>query len=461
MFSLRALAGLVALGCAVAAPLRAETLDLGQALERALESDPRIEELRHVERAARALVAEVEGHGDWFVEGDFRLALTTSVDGSPFKNGGCEPGDCELRDDRYSIDGLSPWFFVKVAVVKPLLTFGKLENYSEAARAYAEVKRGDIRLRQGATVMEVKKAYYGYLAARDSRRLFDDVARRLQGAIDLTRQWLDEGEGDVSQADLYALESGMGMVGKYRAQAGALEKVALDGLKVVTGIGLDHPLEVVDRRLRPLPLPQESLEALQQWALAARPEMAQLESGLRARRALLEARRAEEKPNVYAGVAGLLSVSPGRERLDNPYLYDPFNDAGLTPFVGMQWKWSGATYDARVEAARAQLDALVEKAAFARQGIPFQVAEQYHQVHGFHEAVEQAEQAARSARRWMIASYTDFEAGFVEAEKVLTAFQGYVLAATDYIKTTYEYNMHLARLDDVVGRAVPKEEHEP
>ncbi len=431
--------------------LAAETLTLGQAVERALASDPRIEERRHLARAAEALIAEVEGRGDWFLEGDFRIALTTVAEGDIFVDGSCTPGNCELRDDRYSIDGLSPWLYVKVGVIKPLYTFGKLENYSDAARAYADVKKGDTAVQRAATVLDVKKAYYGYLAARDSRLLLSDVSKRLQGAIDLVQAWLDEGEGDVAQSDLYALQSGQALVAKYSAQAAALEQIALDGLKVVTGIGLGQALEVADRRLRPVPLPEGELAQLQAQALVMRPEMAQLEAGLKARRSLLLARKAEAKPNVYVGLAGMLSYSPGRDRLENPFIYDPFNDAGLTPVVGMQWKWAGSVLDAKAAAAEANLNAVVAKSSLAQQGIPFQVAEQYHQVQGYYESVQALERATRAARRWMVASYTDFESGLGKADKMLVAFQGYVLAASDYLQTTFEYNMRVAQLDNAIG----------
>ena len=443
--------GFMALLLAWSVPGAAETLTLEKSIERALGHDPRIEELRYVAKAAEALIDEVDGHGDWFIEGNSFVAVTTIAKGNIFVHDSCEPGACELRDDRYSVDGFTPWFYAQVNLIKPLFTFGKLENYRAAAAANAEVKKGDTELQRAATVLDVKRAYYGYLTARDSRLLLDDVKKRLQGAIDLVQEWLDEGEGDVSQSDLYALQSGQAMVAKYRVQAQAMEQVALDGLKILVGMALDQPLEVADRRLRPVPLPEAALADLQARALEQRPEMAQLEAGLRARRALVMAHKAEIKPNVYAGVGGLISYSPGRERLENPFIYDPFNDAGLTPMLGMEWKWTGEVTNARTAAAEAELNALIAKASLARQGIPYQVAEQYYQVQGNFEAVRQLEKAARSARRWMVASYTDFEAGLEKAEKIMMALQGYVLAATDYLQTTFEYNMRVAQLDNAVG----------
>lgn len=429
----------------------AESLNLEQAIERALSADPRIEEREHLVAAARGLLQEVKGNGDWFVDANAFVGLAPQVSGSIFSNGACTTAQCELRDDRYDIDGVTAWFNVQMGLIKPLYTFGKLENYSAAAKANIEIKGGDVRLQRAATVLDVKRAYYGYLAARDGRLLLEDVDKRVQSAVDLVSGWLEDGGGDAKQSDLYALQAGQALLGKYRAQAAALEKIALDGLKVVTGAGLEAGIEVADQRLQPVELPGLSLPELKQQALSERPEMQQLESGLKARRSLVEASKSDGMPNVYAGLVGVLSYAPGRDRLENPYISDPFNDAGITPVVGMKWNWKGGVQDGKTAAAQAELNALISKSDLARSGIPYQVAEQYYQVQGYHESVQKLEEASRAARRWMVASYTDFEAGLEKADKVMAAFQAYVLASSDYLQTTFDYNMHVAQLEAATG----------
>jgi len=217
------------------------------------------------------------------------------------------------------------------------------------------------------------------------------------------------------------------------------------------GVERDAELELADSRIRPVDLPVEGLEELQQLALTRRPEIMQLAAGLEARRSLVAAHRAGKLPNLYAGIAGMASYSPGRDRLNNPYLNDPFNDYGATPLVGMKWNWASGVQKAEVAGANAELAALVERASFAQQGIPFQVTEQFHHVHGHYKAVAELKKGSRAARRWMMSRYVDFEAGFEEAEAILTAFQGYVLIYSDYLMAVNDYNMHVARLRHVSG----------
>jgi outer membrane protein TolC len=119
--------------------------------------------------------------------------------------------------------------------------------------------------------------------------------------------------------------------------------------------------------------------------------------------------------------------------------------------IGLKWDWADGVQSAQVAQAEAQLNALIAKASQAREGIPYQVAEQYHQVNAYHDAVAHMADASRSARRWMIASFADFEAGQQTGDKVVTAFQGYVLAHTQYLQTVFDYNMHVAKLLHVTG----------
>src|SRR3569832_1782687 len=117
-------------------------------MDRALNHDPRIEELYLLVDAARTLVVEAEGHGGWSVDGNAFVGLAPAVSGGLIQNGSCASGSCTLRSDRYDPDGVSLWTYFTLTVVKPLYTFGKIENYAAAARANVEVKQGDVRLRR-------------------------------------------------------------------------------------------------------------------------------------------------------------------------------------------------------------------------------------------------------------------------------------------------------------------------
>jgi outer membrane protein TolC len=441
---------LLAAGMLLAAlPGQAETINLQQAVEMSLAADPRIKEREQVVEAARGLLQEVHGNAGWRVSANAFIGLAPEVEGG-FYQGGAFSGTTP-RTDGDEINGISEWTHLDFALVKPLYTFGKVDRYGEAAQGNIELKQGELKQTRGDTIYDTKRAYYGYLTARDIRVFLEDIQDKLNRSIVSVERDLEEETGESKQSDLYALQTARGLLAKYAHQARAVEKISLDGLKVLTGAGIESDLAVADERIQPVVFPQTELAELQARALQERPEMQQLEAGLRARRALVAAKKADRMPDVYAGVIGQVNYASQRERLDNPYLYDPFNSAGVTPVVGVKWDSAFGVAGARVNQAQAELEALNHKKAFAVAGIPFEVREAYANAQANYDAQRELAEGAAAARRWMVASLADHSAGVESADKVADALKNYVLLQTEYLRTVNDYNMNVAQLARLTG----------
>lgn len=435
------------LGSGVAAA-ETVTLNLQQCVERANNHDPRISEKRALVGVANGLLQEAEGSRSWIYDVNTFAALSPRVKGGIFQDSN---GNLLLRSNALDFNGVSPWYDLEFAILHPLYTFGKVDNYADAAQNNIKIAKGDIALQRGSTYIDVVRAYNGYLAARDARRLLEDADSKAEAALGIIQKWLDTGEGEAKQSDLFALQTGIALIKRYISQTQGLERVAFAGLKMLTGLQKGDELTLADERVTPVEMPEQTLEQFQQLAIKQRPEMMQVDAGLAARRALVAAKQSEKYPNVYAGVVGSVAYSPLRENLDNVTVYDPFNHAGLTPIVGVKWDLYSGQQNGRIAQAQAEYNALVEKKSFAQMGIPFQVAEQYHQMHAAHDMVQRLYEGARSGRRWMISAYADFEAGLETSTNLVTAFQGYVLAYTDYFRAVNDYNVTVARLKVATG----------
>ena len=428
----------------------AQTVTLAQAVQMGLTADPRIKEREELVESARGLLEEAQGHRGLIIDANMFEGLAPAVHGGFYQYGaysGTSP-----RTDGPLPDGLSDWTSLQFAIIKPLYTFGKIASYSEAAKGNIDIARGDVRVRQAEIIVKVKRAYFGYLTARDTRRLLEDIQSKLNGALDRVNKNLKDDNGQSKQTDLYALQTAQGMLSKYINQATALEKITLDGLKLLTGVGMDSDLKVADDSLAPVPLPTGTLTDFKIEAVADRPEMAQLEAGMRARRALVAAKKAEMYPNIYAGIIGEANYASGRTMLNNPYIYDPFNNVGMTPVVGIKWNLSVDVVPAQIAQAQAQLEAINYKTQYAQAGIPFEVAEAYHHLQADYKSQQQLAQGSTAGRRWMIAALADFNAGLETADKVADALKNYALTQAEYLSTVNDYNMDVANLDQAIGK---------
>ncbi|MEW6132449.1 MAG: TolC family protein [Pseudomonadota bacterium] len=442
---------LLAAGMLLSGVSGAQTINLQQAVEMSLSADPRIKEREQLVEAARGLLAEVKGNEGWRISANAFVGLTKQVEGGFYQGGLFSDPTGTPRRDSDDWNGLSDWTHLEFALIKPLYTFGKIEAYGEAAQGNIDIKRGDVRQSQAETVFDTKRAYFGYLTARDIRLFLEDVLARLDDSISRAERALKQDTGEVTYAELYSLQSTKGVVGKYVHQARAVEKISLDGLKVLTGVGLNAPLSVADDSLQPVPFPVSELADLQARALTERPEMQQLEAGLKAKRALLAAKKADLWPDVYAGVVGTYNYSSRREQLDNPHVYDPFNGGGLTPVVGIKWDTAFETGSARVDQAQAELEALNQKKQFALLGIPYEVSEAYANARANFDAQKDLSESAAAARRWVVASLANFSAGLEKGDKLAEAMKSYVLAQTEYLRTVNDYNVNVAQISKLIG----------
>lgn len=431
---------------------QAESVNLQQAVAMSLAADPRIKEREQVVEAARGMMQEVQGNAGWRVSANAFVGLAPKVEGGFYQNGAFSSGSGGTpRSDGARINGVSDWTHLDFALIKPLYTFGKIERYGEAAQGNIDLKRGELKQTRGDTVYDTKRAYYGYLTARDTRMFLEDMQGRLDQAVRSVERQLKEETGESKQSDLYALQSAKSLLAKYVYQSRAIEKISLDGLKVLTGAGLKSDLMVADERIEPVVFPQLELAELQSRALLDRPEMQQLEAGLRARRALVAAKKADRMPDVYAGVIGQFNYASRRDRLDNPYINDPFNGGGLTPVVGVKWDTVFGVASARVNQAQSELEAVNHKKAFAVAGIPFEVGEAYAHAKANYDSQLALSEGSSAARRWMVASLADFSAGVETADKVAEALKNHVLTQTEYLRTVNDYNMNVAQLARLTG----------
>ncbi len=447
-----ALAVLLASGLALAAPgVGAQTVNLEQAVDMALKADPRIREREAVVDRARAVLDEVYGRAGLRIDANAYVSAVPGLKGGFFKDGATTCTTCTLRDDAGKFnDGISVLAGLQFALIQPLITFGKVENYSAAAQGQITVREGDVRLSRAQTQLDVRKAYYGYLAARDTRVFLQDLISKIESVLAGMEKRRASGKAQ-SEGNLYAVQAVRGSVGRYLAQAKSIEALSLDGLKTLVGVPISAPLQVADEHIQPVELPAGALDDMVKTALAQREEMAQVEAGMAALRSLVQARRAEMYPDLYAAVVGGAAVAPGRDTLDNPYIFDNFNHAYAAPVLGLGWNIRPGMVNAQTRQAEADLREVTEKANLARIGIPFQVAEAYHRAKGGQEAVQQLKEGFTAGRRWFTTVFMDAEAGAVDMALLVEAFRTYTTLYADYLLGINDYNMQVAQLRHALG----------
>ena len=284
----------------------------------------------------------------------------------------------------------------------------------------------------------------GIEAASEAGTYFDEARSRMSRLLQL-------GSPNVIESDLYRVDAYRAGIVRFKAEAEKGANVAYFALKAMTGMAQDADFETADESLpfkdRELGKEEEYIEK----ALAQRPELKQLEEGLAARSALVEAARSDLYPSFFTAVAGSFAGAPGRQTLNNPYIPDEFNHAYGGVVGGVEWHFDFGIGRARVEKAQAEHDALLHTRALAYQSMPIQVAKDYEDARQWRVAVNAYREAASASRKWIVSSMSSFDMGTGTADDLLRGIERYGENHGKYLEALFNYNLSLAQLDYDTG----------
>ncbi len=186
-------------------------------------------------------------------------------------------------------------------------------------------------------------------------------------------------------------------------------------------------------------------------ARARRPEFTQLEQGIKARQNLVEVERKKRYPLFFLGVLGVVAYATNRDRVDNPFIYDPLNDSFVSPIVGFKYNLDFGIADGKIKEAQAEVQKLEALRDYARDGIPLQVQQAYDGVVEAQRNVKAFDEAHQNARRWLVAASSNFDLGVGEPRDLADAFMAYAKTRGEYLLALYGHVYGLEELAHAAG----------
>lgn len=342
---------------------------------------------------------------------------------------------------------MGPAYQVGIEGVIPLWTFGKLSSMWAATDAAAEAGKSEIVKEQNDIELQVRRAYYGVLLARDSRRLLGDVHVELEKGIERLEEKLKEGQGD--ETDLYRINMYLAEMDARGSDADKGEQTALIGLRFYTGSNV--PLDVDDVPLRRIEHELAPVAVYLEAARLHRPELNMVKAGLKARKALVQLEKARFFPDLGLALAARLHRAPDASDQRNPFIDDPLN----YPFVGaalaLRWKVDFLPQTARVAKAQADLEEMRATESFALGGVATEVEEAYLAARDAKRRLEAWHRATDFAKRWLISVQQGADLGLVEDDEFVEPAKEFALKRYNEMSAIFDYNVALSRLAQSTG----------
>ncbi|MBI4700094.1 MAG: TolC family protein [Deltaproteobacteria bacterium] len=330
--------------------------------------------------------------------------------------------------------------------VVPLWTFGKITNLWDAAEANVKVKQAELAVERDTVRLDVRKAYYGLLLAREGLALLDDADQEIAEQVKKLEPQVEQDEADP--VDLLKLQTFTAELEVRRAEGQRFARVAVAGLRFYTGVS---DLDIVGDALRPS---SHRLGHLSRYLAAARlnrPEVQMARAGIAAREAQLRLGRAQLFPDLGVLLQAGISAAPEVADQINPFVSDGGNYFHYGLALVFQWKLDFVPQLARIRFAEAQLDEVMALDRKALGGVAVEVEQAYAEAIDWQQRRAAYEKAVKYAKRWLATVQQAIDVGTMEEKEIVEPSKSYALNRFNALNATMEHNLALARLAKATG----------
>jgi len=347
------------------------------------------------------------------------------------------------------ITGYEPFFALRLDIALPIYTFGKITSGLEMAEANVRVNEWDVERSLQAARMDVRRAYFGVMYARDARYLSKEIIKKLDKAIEGITQRLDKGEKEVEETDRFRLQLYRDETYARTAEADRGEAYALAALRFLTGVqtGFDVP-DV------PLKKPDIPLAPVVRYLGAARlfrPEVNMARAGVEARRAELSLQRARFFPDIGLALSATYSVAPSVVAQNNFFGANNLNFFGYGFALGARWSLDLPTNAARVAQVESHLEETRAQERLALGGIGVEVENAYASALEARTREERWDQAEHRARQWIATIESQIDLGTKDERALMEPLRAYVVARIEHLRALNDVSVNMSDLARVSG----------
>lgn len=361
-------------------------------------------------------------------------------------------GDALRSENDYSKIGV--WLQSTITILQPIYAWGKLSSYREAAARGADVARAQLRLDQNQVVYEVKELFYGAILAEELFHFLEDGKRDIDEVVTKVEADQNKKNPTIAKREFYRLKI-FAAEAAYRLQeATKLRMLARHALSLKLGFDPEEETIPQDTSLSPVDTTPPAEPELVRVMAAHRPEFEQIVNGIAAKKALLEAERANKYPMLFAGGQITFAHSNVRNQQQSAYAFDPYNRNIAGVGVGVQWNWDFATTLANESKLRSEIDELEKKQAYANSGFRMQLKKVLADLEEAKARLQSSKDALAIGKRWLVSETMGYSLGVGEVKNLIDAYLARAKTVKDNWDAVYRVNMAWAELARTVGTEI-------
>lgn len=348
--------------------------------------------------------------------------------------------DASLAASR-SRNAISNAFGNNLSVTIPLYTGGKVEGNIDVAKLGKTNAQEDILRVEQATKYSAIEGYYGLLAYQELQGVYHEAVDNLQGHLDNVQAQYNVG----TKAKVDVLSSDVSLANAKTTAITADNNVAIaeSNLNNILGLPLETKLNLADHQL-PFDTYNISLQEATDYAMKYRPEVLQ---------AAIAVQQAERNIDIAdAGNKPTVAITGGNNWADNTFPGIDANKRSWNIGAGVTYNfYDGGATKAKVNQAKQDLLVARETEQKTREAVQLEVKQAYLNIRSAAQKVEETQTVVDQAHENYRIQNIRYQAGVGINLDVLDAQLSLNEAQVNHIQALYDYNVGIAKLEQVMG----------
>ena len=340
-----------------------------------------------------------------------------------------------------SANSISNAFSNGISVNIPLYTGGLVGGKIDAAKLGKTNAQEEILRVEQATKYSAIEGYYGLLAYQELQGVYHEAVDNLQGHLDNVQAQYNVG----TKAKVDVLSSDVSLANAKTTAITADNNVAIaeSNLNNILGLPLETKLNLADHQL-PFDTYNISLQEAMDYAMKYRPEVLQAAIAVQEAERSIDIADAGNKPTV--------AITGGNDWADNTFPGIDANKRSWKVAAGVTYNfYDGGATKAKVNQAKQDLLVARETEQKTRESVQLQVKQAYLNIRSAAQKVEETQTVVDQARENYRIQNIRYQAGVGINLDVLDAQLSLNQAQVNHIQALYDYNVGIAKLEQVMG----------
>lgn len=340
-----------------------------------------------------------------------------------------------------SANSISNAFSNGISVNIPLYTGGLVEGQIDVAKLGKTNAQEEILRVEQATKYSAIEGYYGLLAYQELQGVYHEAVDNLQGHLDNVQAQYNV--GTKAKVDVFSSDVSLANAKTTAITADNNVAIAESNLNNILGLPLETKLNLADHQL-PFDTYNISLQEAMDYAMKYRPEVLQAAIAVQEAERSIDIADAGNKPTV--------AITGGNDWADNTFPGIDANKRSWKVAAGVTYNfYDGGATKAKVNQAKQDLLVARETEQKTRESVQLQVKQAYLSIRSAAQKVEETQTVVDQARENYRIQNIRYQAGVGINLDVLDAQLSLNQAQVNHIQALYDYNVGIAKLEQVMG----------